>query len=287
MVNAGVSTLLSCLRLRDLLFFSVQYNIHQFNMDLLAEYVEELRGYESILPILQEAALTVVFWRGHYPVVMRVPRCPPMPESEERRLWYRYTKQITIRLPLHSVTAFVGGVLLADNFNFLPAFILFAVAWILLATSGHVTDHPSPWYNRRSFLEILNVLVTHSSPVETIHPYENKEAIERFLAEKKELENKREEAKKKKAEEDLLHEEVKGALDDDEGEVQMGPSRQGPVVQLNPLAPILFPMQQNLELACRTVRIVRSYVTWEESINAFWIVILSMLGGLLLLFVPW
>jgi hypothetical protein len=269
------------------LSFSVQYNVHRFSTDLLAEYVEELRGYESVLPILQEAVLTVVFWRGHYPVVIRVPQCPPMPRSDGGRLWDRYTKQITIRLPLHSVTAFVGGVLLADNFNFLPAFILFAVAWILLATSAHVTDNPSPWNNRRSFLEILNVLVTNSSPVETIQPYENKEAIEQFFAEKKEIENKREEARKKKAEEDLLHEEVKGELNDEEGEVQMGPSRHGFGVQLNPLKPILFPMQQNLELTCRILRIVRSYVTWEESINAFWIIILAMFGGLLLLFVPW
>ena len=275
------------MRLTDLLFFSVQYNVHQFSMDLLSEYVEELKGYESILPMLQEAALTVVFWRGHYPVVMRVPQCTPTPGSDDRRMWDRYTKQITIRLPLHSVTAFVGGVLLADNFNFLPAFILFAVAWILLATSGHVTGNPSPWHNRRSFLEILNVLVTNSSPVEVIQPNENKEAIEQFVAEKAKLEIEQEEAKKKKAEEDLLHQEVKEELDDDEGEVQMGPSGLGPSVQLNPLKPILFPMQQNLEMACRIVRIVRSYITWEESINAFWIVILAMLGGLLLLFVPW
>jgi hypothetical protein len=258
-------------------------------MDRLAEYVEELKEYESLLPIFQEAALTVIFWRGHYPVVLRVPQCPLSPRRDDRRLWERYTKQITIRLPLHSMTAFVGGVLLADDFNFLPAFILFAVAWLLLATSAHVNENPSPWNNRRSFFDVLNMLISNSATVEMIQPYENKEAIQQYLAEKEEIEKKREEAKKKKEDEQQLHDEVTGQLValDEGGEVQMGSSGGGFGVSVNPLKPILFPMQQNLELACRTVRIVRSFVTWEESINAFWIVILCMLGGLLLLFVPW
>jgi hypothetical protein len=271
-------------------FISIQkYDVHQFDMNRLAEYVEELKEYQSLLPIFQEAALAVIFWRGHYPVVLRVPQCPPSPGGDDRRLWERYTKQITIRLPLHSVTAFVGGVLLADDFNFLPSFILFAVAWLLLATSSYVNDSPSPWNNRRSFFDIANMLVPNSTTVKTIQPYENEEAIQQYLAEKEEIEKRREEVKKNKEDEQTLHDEVTGQLAalDERGEVQMGTSGGGFGVSVNPLKPILFPMQQNLELACRTVRIARSFVTWEESVSAFWIVVLCLLGGLLLLFVPW
>ena len=46
-------------------------------------------------------------------------------------------------------------------------------------------------------------------------------------------------------------------------------------------------MQLNLQLACRMVRIIRSFLIWEESYYCFWIVILCMTGGLVLLFIPW
>jgi hypothetical protein len=133
------------------------------------------------------------------------------------------------------------------------------------------------------------MLVANSAAVKTILPFENEGAIQQYLVEKEEIEKRREEAKKKKEDEQRLHDEVTGQLAalDEGGDVHMGSSGGGFGVSVNPLKPILFPMQQNLELTCRIVRIVRSFVTWEESFNAFWIVIICMLGGLLLLFVPW
>lgn len=269
----------------------LQYNVHEFDMDLLADYVEELRVTAfSLLPILKNAAFTVVFWRGHYPIGLRVLRCPPLPADDAVSFWNRFTKRTRILLPVHSVVAFIGGILLVEDYNLFPSFLLFGIAWLFLAMSGHIADHPSPWQHPRSFADLASALISNRSSVVTIEPHQNEEEINKYLEEQAEAERKlAEEAEKRVKEEEEARDAV-GHLEatQDGAEVDMRTKTgTGLGVSVNPLRPILFPMQVNLAMACRVMHICRSFTTWEESYYCFWIVVVSIVGGLLLLFIPW
>ena len=257
-------------------------------MSLLTGYAEELQQYQLLIPGLRDAVYSVVFWRGHFPVHLRVLQCPPLPSGEERRFWDRCTKQTTIYLPLHSMVAFIGGILLAADFSLLPSFILFGFAWFLLSTSGHFSRFPSPWENHhRTFLELCGTMLLARPAVETIEPHQNEEAVTKFHAEKEEeYKKQKEKLEKKTAEENP--QDFAGELEAlNEEEIDITHSGHGFNVTVNPLKPILFPLQKHLEQACVAVRIARSLVTWEEPIYAFWIVLACMGGGLVLAFVPW
>ena len=238
-----------------------KYDVHVFNMDLFADHVEELRGTAfALLPILHEAALTVLLWRGHRPLNLRVFRCPPLPTSEDVSLWSRYTKKFTILLPLHSVVAFVGGVLLVEDYNLFPSFLLFAVAWLFLATSSHIDDNPSPWRHPRSFTELMGVLVANSSPVETIEPNQNEEAIQKYLADKAAAEKKRTEAAEKNAKEEQEEKDAVGDLEAmEDGEVDMKTPASGFRVSVNPLKPV----------SCSTISVFRIVSSLYGTVASF------------------
>jgi len=271
-------------------YFCAQYDVHAFNIDLFAEYVEDLKGTAlALLPIMKNAAYTVIFWRGHHPFGLRVFRCPPLPAGDDVSRWDRFTKSITIMLPLHSVVAFIGGILLVEDYNLFPSFLLFAISWLFLALSGHIADNPDPWKHPRSFTELMSALVANTAPAQTIQPNQNEDEIKKYLAEKAEAERKRNEEAEKKAKEEEEQQNAVGRLEalEDGVEVDMRTKTGGFNVSVNPLKPILWPMQQNLERGCRVVHIIKSFLIWDESIYCFWIVIFSFVGGLLLLFIPW
>lgn len=193
-------------------------------MDLFAEYVEELKGTAlALLPIVKDAAYTVVFWRGHHPLRLRVFQCPPLPAGDDISLWNRVTKSITILLPLHSAVAFVAAVLLVEDYNLFPSFLLFAVAWLFLALSGFINENPSPWRQQRSFTELGRTLASNTSTVSTIEPNQNLPEIEKFEAAKAEAEKKLEEEAEKKAKEEKVHNDAVGHLGamEDGAEVDM------------------------------------------------------------------
>lgn len=248
-----------------------KYDVHSFNMDLLAEYVEELKVTGlGLLPIVKNAAYTVVLWRGHHPLSLRVFRCPPLPRGDNVSVWNRFTKSITILLPLHSVVAFAGAVLLVEDYNFFPSFLLFSVGWLFLATSGHINDHPSPWHHPRSFPELARAFVSGTSPSLAIEPNENLKAVQDYAAKKAEDEKKIQEEAEKRAKEQAKEQEVVGDLESAKGaEVDMRTNTGGGLagvvkVNVNPLKPILYPMQINLQKACQIKRICKSFLVWEE-----------------------
>jgi hypothetical protein len=210
-------------------------------MDLLAEYVEELKETGlALVRILKNAAFLVVFWRGHHPLRLRVFRRPPLPASNEISLWNRFTRTTTVLLPLHSVVAFVAAVFLVEDYNLFPSFLLFAIAWLFLAMSGHVRDHPSPWRHPRSFADLGRALVSNTSPVKTIEPNQNLQELQKYQAQKDEAKKRLKEEAEKKAREEEEHKDVVGQLQaiEDGGEVDMRTKPGGGLggrVSVNPL----------------------------------------------------
>ena len=227
-------------------------------MDLLAEYVEELKGTGlGLLPIIKNSAYTVVFWRGHHPLRLRVFRCPPLPASDDISLWDRFTKTTTILLPLHSVVAFIAAVLLVEDYNLFPSFLLFAIAWLFLATSGHISEHPSPWRHPRSFTDLGRALTSNSSPVKTIEPNQNLQEVQKHQAEKEEAEKKLKEELEKKAREEEEHKDAVGQLEamGDGAEIDMRTKTGGGLggrVSVNPLKRKLKFYESRFVLTCDT-----------------------------------
>lgn len=255
-------------------------------MDTLTSYVEELQGYQAILPMFKAAAFTVVLWRGHFPVKLYVPSIPPRhndPDQPSQSFVRRLFKPVTIKLPIHSIVAFLVGVLLAENYNLFPSFLLFAIGWMLLGTQEYVNSHPSPWRKKRNYWEHLMVLLFNRPFTETIDQYEQKDEVEKYIAEEALCEQKREE--EAKAEAEMAQQE--DAQEPEEAEVSIATEKQRFGISLNLMAPVLTPVQHHLELVVVGLRIARSYITWEQSRETFWLVNLCFVAGILLVCIPW
>jgi len=241
--------------------------IGKFDMDAIKSYRAELEGYVDVLYYVTQALMTVLLWRGHKQVTL-------------------FGKKIM--LPVHSMVAFVMGVLLIDNFNFLPSFSLFSIAWLLLATNEQRQRNPSPWHGSMTFAEMWYAVLANKAPSIEISDHENEAAVRKYeaaLEERREQEKLKAEQAKANAEKlnSFLNEEAIAAnedLDTMETKMDSGPS-------FNPLAGVLLPIQNILAMVCNGLRVARSLVLWDESIYSFVIVNACLAVGLVLMIVPW
>ena len=60
-----------------------------------------------------------------------------------------------------------------------------------------------------------------------------------------------------------------------------------PGVNVNPLKPILYPIQKELLKAVNYVRIAKTVVLWEETYYSFWLVTFAFVASALVFFIPW
>jgi hypothetical protein len=241
-------------------------NPQLFSMETIQNYRSELENdYLDIPYHVIQAATTVILWRGHYEVKVG---------------GYK------LKLPLHSVIAFLMGVYLIDNFNYLPSFTLFSVAWFLLATNEHRQQNPSPWHGTMTFLQMWYAVVAGKPPPVEIADHENEAAIRRYEAtiqERKEKEKAAAQEAKETAEKLLQL----AAANEEAGATEAIETKVGGAITLNPLATTLLPYQTKLGLVCKSLRIVSSMVLWDESIYAFLITNACLALGIALIWVPW
>ena len=241
-------------------------NLQKFDLQVMKSYKNELEGYLSLIYFVTKAVVTVVLWRGH---------------REFRFLGMKF------KPPVHSMVAFVMGIFLIENFDYLPSFFFFSIAWLLLATNELRQSNPSPWHVSMTYLQMwYSVLRDRAPPIE-IASYENEGAIRKFEAETNERKE-AEVARAKEAQEragqlaSFLQEEAQDKENVDEDiSTKVGGGT------INPLSKALLPMQNILGLVCRWLRIISSVISWDESIYAFLIVNACLAVGILLLLVPW
>ena len=190
-------------------------------------------------------------------------------------------------LPLHSVVAYAWAILVTWNFNLLPSFLLFAVGWILLATNEQVQRNPSHWKQSRGYFGLLRALVLSSVSPETIGSNHRLEEINEFDRKEKEAAEKRKKQKEEEAKQDVELEGIQAQLE--EGEVDIASGKTGLLerVTVNPLKPVLYPIQKELQKAVTMLRISKTVVLWEETYYAFWIVTVAFFASALVAFVPW
>jgi len=252
---------------------------------MLSSHVEELQSYVSQeqFDMLIAAGLTVLLWRGHFDLTL------PGEKS--------------VRLPVHSMVTFAWAILITQNYNRFPSFVLFSIAWTFLASMEQRRRHPSPWHQCKSYPDLFRALVVEicgacigsrvASRVrkkQDIAPNTNINEILAYM----EAEQKRKEviAAEKLKQEAELEDEIKKHQEEmeflEEDCVASAIQRSaGFFSSANLIKPILHPVQKNLYQACVTARIIKSIVTWEENYFTFWIVTALLAGSLFIFFIPW
>lgn len=239
-------------------------NLQKLDMDAIQSYRSELMGYLDVLYYITQALVTVFLWRGHREVKIAGKK---------------------INLPLHSMIAFTMGIFLIDNFNYLPSFWLFSIAWLLLATNEQRQRNPSPWTGSMTFLQMWYAVLNDKAPGYEIADHENEAAIRRHEAAIKERQEKEVKAVKEAAKRQQKLMAMDEEIDDDVNEDLQ--TKVGGPGMFNLLAKVLLPLQHKLGLVCRVLRIISSVVTWNDSFMAFLIVNACLAVGIVFLFIPW
>lgn len=267
-------------------------NPHKLSIKTITSHVEELKTYQAVLDYLPKAVFTVFLWRGHYKLSFRRPtirRNTGVPQSAP--FSERWTTPAAMWLPLHSITAFVWGVLVVQNFDRFLAFLVFAIGWFFLATMEQVRTHPSPWSRCRSYSELLLVLVFgRSLGPQTVEMNEN---IDEIRAHKAGMD--RQEKKRKKAAEALKMEREKLEIELNEADEEANDEELdittkvegGYGFNITPFKGVLKQVQTFLQKVCVALRIGKSVVLWRESYAAFSIVTASFLLSLIAFWIPW
>ena len=211
--------------------------------------------------------LQVWLWRGHY----------------ELRIGSK-----TVYLPLHSVVAYCWAILVTWDFNLLPSFLLFSIGWALLATNEHVKRNPSRWHQSPGYFELLRVFLLGYVSPETIQSNDRLLDIIEYNEHVKEANARRKSRKEEEAKhEEELAKEYQDQIDEAEGDdVDITSTGKGSV-SVNPLKPILYPIQKDLQKAVTFVRVSKTIILWEKAFYAFWLVTLAFVASALVLFVPW
>jgi hypothetical protein len=261
---------------------------HKLSIKTITSYVEELTTYLAVLEYLPKAVLTVFLWRGHYKVSFRRPtirRNAGAPESAP--FSERWTRPAALWLPLHSVTAFVWGVLVVQNFDRFLAFLVFAIGWFFLATMEQVRAHPSPWCRCRSYPELLCVLVFGRS----LGPQnvERNENIHEIQAHKAGMDKRKKVAEALKMEREKLEKQLNEAdkeAKDEEVDITTK-IKGGYGFNITPFQGVLEQVQTILQKICVALRIVKSVILWRESYAAFSIVTASFFLSLIIFWIPW
>lgn len=192
------------------------------------------------------------------------------------------------KLPLHSMTAFTWGILVSWNTDRAISFWLFAIGWLMLSCNEAVRRHPSRWHKAPSYYEFLCRLVLNTALRDDIPPNQNEEEISAYEEKMQELRKRRAEEKKREEENELaLQQQFGQDMEQAEKAEQIDADKGGFFGSVNPLKPILYPVQQNLHSVVQTVRIAKSIILWNEAYYAFWIVTICFVSSFVAFFIPW
>jgi len=194
-------------------------------------------------------------------------------------------------LPLHSLTAFLWGIVVTWDFNTFPAFLLFSVGWAFVAINGHINNNPSPWHRCLSYdSAIFSLFLRNRIPErkKAIAPNQDLEKIEAYRKKLEERERRWQRDKELAIQHDEDMKREMGDLEAEAEEEDTATKKAGIFKHLNvnPLKPVLHPIQLQLRELAVGIRIVKSIVMWEESYFAFWITTASFFGSFVLFWIP-
>jgi len=200
-----------------------------------------------LLYYIQAAALSVLLWSGHYEVTIA---------------------DKTFMLPLNSLLAFIWGVLLTNNFDRVPSFVLFSIGWMMLACNAQARRAPSPWEQARSYMPLLKAALFGTYIEDSIAVNEGAAEMEVY---RRQLEENAERRKRVDAEyQRKLNEELGNDAADDQDDDEIVSTKQRILDKLSvnpvmlPFKSTLYPIQKQLRKRVLQLRIGTSIVTWQD-----------------------
>jgi hypothetical protein len=148
--------------------------------------------------------------------------------------------------------------------------------------------HPSRWEKVPSFFEFFDRLMYNAAAPENVPSFFEQAKIEAHklavFEEKKRLEN---EDKLMKESEAALRRELGQEMEKAEAAEKVGKKDGGILTGLDPLRPILYPIQQQLHQAVVALRILKCVVLWNEAYYSFWIATACFVASAIVFWLPW
>ena len=161
----------------------------------------------------------------------------------------------------------------------------------MLGTMDYRLHTPDPWLNCKDFAEFFAALLIGFSPksADSIEQNENAEEAKAFV---KRMEKRIADAEEKAAQE---YEENARAQEELEREMEdigdtsgdISTNRTAGGFSVDPFKAVLSPVQQNLAMVCKYLRLMRWIVYWEECYISFWITAGCFMISAVFVFVPW
>lgn len=241
-----------------------------YSMKVINSYVEELLSYQHLMYYIQDAVMSVLLWKGHF-------ECTILGHD--------------IKLPLHSMNAFITLTTLVEHPRLAPCFFFASIGWLLVAVMGWRRRAPDPWSRCKPYTEFAETLALGNSMAAppSIDSYENAEEAAKFqesmqqrIIDAEESARVAYEKQQKEQEEEMA--EIEGVGGDADISTKQG---SGIVSSIDVFKPFLFPIQQYLDLAVGYVRIVRNVIVWQEAYISFWVTTGCFGLAVVFFFLPW
>jgi hypothetical protein len=182
-------------------------------------------------------------------------------------------------------------VLVTWDWNRLPAFLAFAVAWILMATNEQQTRHPSRWRKCPTYYSLLSRFIQNGSTNELVKANTNVDAITAYDERAEKLHQRLAEEKKKEVNHELeLQQELGQEIDEAEAAEEVGRKRSGllsAMVPDHPLKGVLFPIQKQARQVVMGLRITKTVIVWKEAYYAFWVTTIALVVSAISIWIPW
>lgn len=192
------------------------------------------------------------------------------------------------------MVAFLWGMIVTWDFNKFPSFLVFSIGWAFVAINGYLRSSPSPWHLVPPYHYMLGALVLDkvmtASPEmrekTRIEPYQGEEEHKAWLQAWEEKKSRWKRDKELEAEhyQDLLKE--FGEEQEDEDIATAKDTGLLSNLTVNPLKPVLYPIQLQLKQAVEYIRIAKSIVLWDETFTAFWITTACFAASAVLFWIP-
>jgi hypothetical protein len=228
-----------------------------------------LTEYNYVLFYLQDAIVTLLLWRGHFPI----------------RIGSR-----DVNLPIHSFNAFVVATVLVERPQLFPAFCFASIAWVLLAVMGWRRNSPNAWGRCKSYGELIQALVLGKMGISppSIKPFERfdetKLEMEQWV---KRIEDSQEQSRLAYIEAEKAEQERQKELEeigDMENDIS---TKVGGGFSIDPTKAVLHPIQLLVGWIVPKIRFVKNVVIWEECYFSFWVATASAFLAIVSVFIPW
>jgi hypothetical protein len=193
-------------------------------------------------------------------------------------------KSVNVLLPLHSIFVFGFGICVAEDFNLIPSFLYFSMAWLMLAKLGEQRENDNPWHHCRSYTEMWSDFATGNPSPEDIRPCLSLQQIQHeSKADLLELEE-------KDADEiirDMMQEEEEELKKSHLTRQIESNRKNGMIVNMQPLKKALLPIQMKLGKVCVGIRVAKSLLSWHSCLYSFVLTNICIVLGFANLWVKW